>query len=46
MFLNSGDKEGALKDLDRAIIDAPTDAVRSRLIINRDKITRTNHIVH
>ncbi|OUU74202.1 MAG: hypothetical protein CBC29_08685 [Methylococcaceae bacterium TMED69] len=46
LFLNSGDKEGALKDLERAIIDAPTDAVRSRLIINRDKITRKNHIVH
>ncbi len=46
LFLNSGDKEKALKDLERAIIDAPTDAVRSRLIINRDKISRTNHIVH
>ena len=46
LFLNSGQKEKALKDLEKAIIDAPTDAVRSRLVINRDKIIRTNHMVH
>ena len=46
LFLNSGQKEKALKDLEKAIIDAPTDAVRSRLLINRDKIIRTNHMVH
>lgn len=46
LFLNNGEKDRALNDLEKAILDAPTGAVRSRLIINRDKIIRTNHIIH
>ena len=46
LFLNYGEKENALQDIEKAILDAPSEAVRERLIVNRDKITKTTRIIH
>ena len=45
-FGNYGEKENALQDLEKAILDAPSEAVRERLIGNRDKIIKTTRIIH
>lgn len=46
LFLNCGDKQRALGDLEKAILDAPSESVRDRLIVNRDKIVRRDSVIH